>query len=205
VPEFEERFPIARAMRRYARGVARAATGAVEAARAEQRAFEAEAAGVPEGAQIGINPASPVLEIARHVLAGEVLYREARYDAAFAELRTAAGLEDDLRYDEPSPWMMPVRHALGALLLEQGRVAEAEQAYREDLDEHPENGWALQGLAECLRRRGEAGEAAAVEARFSKAWASADTALDHGSCFCRGPVAAGADCPEATTPAGPGR
>ena len=48
--------------------------------------------------------------------------------------------------------MTPVRHALGALLLEQGRVAEAADAYREDLapGRHPGNVWALHGLSSCL-------------------------------------------------------
>jgi hypothetical protein len=41
--------------------------------------------------------------------------------------------EDDLPYDEPWGWMQPIRHALGALLVEQGRAAEAEAVYREDL------------------------------------------------------------------------
>jgi len=56
-----------------------------------------------------------------------------RARTAFARLRAAVALEDDLPYDEPWGWMQPVRHALGALLLEQGRAAEAEVVYREDL------------------------------------------------------------------------
>ena len=40
---------------------------------------------------------------------------------------------DRLPYDEPWGWIQPTRHALGALLLEQGQVAEAEAVYREDL------------------------------------------------------------------------
>jgi tetratricopeptide (TPR) repeat protein len=89
--------------------------------------------------------------------------------------------------------MQPVRHALGALLLEQGRIDEAEAVYREDLKRHPENGWSLHGLVECLRRRGEkdpaaaaalAAETADVQRRFERAWARADVRLP-GSCFCR--------------------
>ena len=83
---------------------------------------------------------------------------------SFAHLRAAIALEDDLPYDEPWGWMQPVRHALGALLLEQGRTAEAEAVYREDLglggalpraQIHPDNLWALRGLLDCLERRGE--------------------------------------------------
>jgi cytochrome c-type biogenesis protein CcmH/NrfG len=85
--------------------------------------------------------------------------------------------------------MQPVRHALGALLLEQGRVDDAETVYREDLKRHPENGWSLSGLSECLRRRAAhdpavAAEAADVERRLALAWARADV-KPPGSCFCR--------------------
>jgi hypothetical protein len=45
-----------------------------------------------------------------------------------------------------------VRHALGAFLLEQGRVGEAEAVFRKDLEQHPGNVWALHGLAECLQK-----------------------------------------------------
>ncbi len=93
-------------------------------------------------------------------------------------------LDDELRYDEPWGWMQPVRHALGALLLEQGRVDEAEVVYRADLTRHPGNGWALMGLAECLERGGRPAEAAEVRKDVQTAWARADTPTKV-SCFCR--------------------
>ncbi|MHC4854314.1 MAG: hypothetical protein ACYTF5_20115, partial [Planctomycetota bacterium] len=80
--------------------------------------------------------------------------------------------------------MMPTRHALGALLLEQGQVAEAEMCYRQDLTHYPENGWSLNGLAECLERRNAVAEAAAVRKRFGTAWADATVSIK-ASCFCR--------------------
>ena len=49
--------------------------------------------------------------------------------------------------------MVPVRHALGALLLERGLdkdIIEAEIVYRADLDKYPDNIWALSGLKKCL-------------------------------------------------------
>lgn len=185
-PPFADSLPIAGAMRHYARGIAFAATGRVDEARAEQAEFEAAASRVAEDSKIGLNAAKPVLAIARAMLLGETCYREGRHDDAFAALRDGVAREDALRYDEPSPWMMPVRHALGALLLEQGKVADAEQIYRDDLLRNRENGWALHGLAECLTKLGRIDEAREVTARFELAWAHADTPLEHGSCFCRG-------------------
>ena len=55
------------------------------------------------------------------MLDGELEYRKGNYDIAFAHLQKAIELEDALPYDEPWGWIQPVRHALGALALEQGR------------------------------------------------------------------------------------
>jgi tetratricopeptide (TPR) repeat protein len=77
-----------------------------------------------------------------------------------------------------------VSHSLGALLVEQGRFEEAEKVYRADLELHPDNGWALYGLAECLRGLGKAGDAAACDARFKDAWSRADVQIK-GSCYCK--------------------
>ncbi len=179
-----EAFPLARAVSHYARGLAFSATGRVAEAGRERGAFEREAARVPEGYTVGNNPAHTVLAIGRAMLAGEHEYRRGDHDAAFAHLREAVRLDDALRYDEPWGWMQPARHALGALLLEQGRVAEAEEVYRADLVRHPGNGWALHGLAECLRRRGAVAEAETVEARQRESWKRADVTI-RASCFCR--------------------
>ena len=133
-----------------------------------------------------------LLAIAEEMLAGEIAYRRGEHDAAFAHLRAAIALEDDLPYDEPWGWMQPVRHALGALLLEQGRAAEAEAVYREDLglggalpraQIHPDNLWALRGLLDCLERRGETAEAALIRQRVEFAAARADLPVSV-SCFC---------------------
>lgn len=168
----------------YGRGVALAALGRVDEARAERDAYRAAVADVPADWTIGNNPLPTVLAIGDAFLDGEVEFRAGDHERAFASLRLAAERDDALRYDEPWGWMMPVRHGLGALLLEAGRIAEAEAVYRRDLDLHPENGWALRGLAECLQRRGLASEAAAVGARFEAAWCHASAPIE-ASCFCR--------------------
>ena len=181
-PEPPAHLPICRATRHYARGVALANLGRVEDARAEAAAFETVAATIPKDAPSGNSKAEDVLAIARHMLSGEIAYAADRPDEAFAELRAAAKREDGLRYDEPPDWMMHSRHALGALLLKSGRAEEAEAVYREDLVRHPENVWALAGLAGSLRARNSP-DAAAAEERFKKAAANADCAID-ASCFC---------------------
>ena len=185
-------------MLRYAKGVAHAALGEVAAAEAEQALFREAVKRVPKSRYIHNVRCVKLLAIAEEMLEGEIAYRRGEHDVAFARLRAAIALEDDLPYDEPWGWMQPVRHALGALLLEQGRVAEAEAVYREDLglagalpraQIHPDNLWALRGLLDCLERRGETAEAALVRQRVDFAAARADTPVAV-SCFCARAAAA---------------
>ena len=106
---------------------------------------------------------------------GEILIREGKLQEGSAELRAAVKQEDALKYDEPPGWLIPVRHSLGASLMQAGRFAEAEELYRDDLVRSPENGWALFGLAQSLRKQAKNDEeAAAADARFGKVWAKAD-------------------------------
>jgi len=184
-PDLPAGMPFSRAMRHAARGIALAAQGDVAGARAEQAAFaEAEKAVPKDEIAAGNNAAPAVLAVAGPMLAGEILYRDAKVEEGLARLREAVKAEDALRYDEPPSWLLPARHSLGATLVREGRFPEAEAVYREDLARLPENGWALYGLSECLRRERRPEEAAEVEARFRRIWARSDTPI-HSSCFCQ--------------------
>ncbi len=176
----------------YARGVAHAALGDVEQAEAEEKAFLLAKARVPESRILHNNPVVDLLEIAAEMLRGEILYRKGDHEGAFAALRRSVQLDDDLPYDEPWGWMQPTRHALGALLLEQGRHDEAEAVFREDLGlggqlsratVHPDNVWSLKGLHDCLEARGEKVEILQVRQRLELADARADRRVA-ASCFC---------------------
>lgn len=190
-PEPESIFPFARAMRRYARGVAYAAKGDTKAARSEQAAFAVARAALPAHAAFGNNKAPDLLAVADAVLEGEIAYREGNKEAAFVSLRRAAELEAALRYDEPPSWILPARHTLGAAYLDSGRPADAEPVFRADLVALPNNGWALYGLATSLRQQGKIKEAAEVDARFRKAWEGADFAIT-SPCACL-PIVAGSN------------
>jgi tetratricopeptide (TPR) repeat protein len=184
MPEHPDYLPFTRAFRHAARGIAFAAKGDVKSARAEQEAFVAAAALVPADDVMGNNTARDIDEVARHMLAGELLYREGRIDEGLAELREAVKLEDGLHYDEPPPWILPTRHSLGASLMQAQRYAEAEQVYRDDLAHLPENGWSLFGLSEALVQQGKQKDALPVLARFEKMWSRADVKI-RSSCFCQ--------------------
>ncbi|MBL8990841.1 MAG: tetratricopeptide repeat protein [Phycisphaerae bacterium] len=185
-PEPRADLPITRAFWRFARAVSLAAQGDAAAARAEQTRFRAAVAAVPSGAMMAINPAHKVLSIADRMLEGELRYREGDTLGAVEHLRAAVAVEDTLLYMEPPDWVQPVRHALGAILLDAGRAAEAADVYREDLRRWPENGWSLHGLARCEQALGRTPQAEDLRRRFARAWSRADVALET-SCFCVAP------------------
>ncbi len=169
---------------RYGRTVAYASLDSLDAATKEFNTFKAACAAVPDTRILGNNPAKVVLDVGLAMAEGELEYARGNHDHAFALLRDAVQKDLALHYDEPWGWMMPASHALGALLLEQGKGAEAEVVYRADLKRYPMNGWALNGLAESLRAQGKDKEASAVDAQFAKAWARADVQIK-SSCYCR--------------------
>jgi tetratricopeptide (TPR) repeat protein len=123
------------------------------------------------------NGAKAILDIAAEVLAGEIAGKRGEYDIAVARLHRAVLLEDNLIYNEPPDWHVPVRQSLGAVLLDAGRPAEAEAIYWQDLEQNRENGWSLFGLMQSLRAQGDVEKAAVIEERFKAAWKRADVQL----------------------------
>jgi tetratricopeptide (TPR) repeat protein len=180
---YPDYMPFTRAFHQAARATAFAAKGDLPAARKAQAEYLKRAALVPEDETFGNNIARDILNVFTQMLEGEIMIREGKLEEGLAELRAAAKSEDTLKYDEPSGWMIPVRHSLGANLMQTGRFAEAEQVYREDLARLPDNGWGLFGLKESLRKQGKDKEAANVEAKFRKVWAKADLEIT-SSCLC---------------------
>jgi tetratricopeptide (TPR) repeat protein len=174
-----------RALHVAARAIAYAAKGDSKKAREEQASYLEKAKLVPKEETFGNNTAADLLALAGRMTEGEILVREGKLDAGIAELREAIKLEDALKYDEPPAWLIPIRHSLGAVLMNNSRFAEAEEVYRQDLKKLPGNGWSLYGLAESLRaQKKNAEEAKAAQAKFNKLWAKADTKIT-SSCFCQ--------------------
>jgi tetratricopeptide (TPR) repeat protein len=148
-------------------------------AEATQRLDELNAlrAALPADATAGFNAAADVLHLASLIAKSRIERAQHHPDAAIATLTEAVALEDSLGYDEPADWFFPVRHLLGAELVQAGKNQLAERVYREDLRRNPNNGWSLFGLAQALRAQGKSGEAAATDALFRDAWKHADVTL----------------------------
>ena len=161
----------------YARGLAYAETRRLDSAKAEGMALNTIIDSLSPEDPVGQNSKRAVLQIAAKHLAGVIAARQGRTDEAISALREGIALEDELTYDEPPDWPIPLRQPLGAVLLAAGRPKEAETAYREDLMRYPNNGWSLHGLVQALRAEGRSREAAATEVQFHRVWSRADAEL----------------------------
>lgn len=188
-----ELYPLTTAMQHYAKGVAHATLKDFARAEQERERFHWQIARIPADRRFLSNPTRASLAVGVALLDGELAYHRGDYDEAYAHLRHAVELDDNLSYTEPWAWMHPPRHALAALLLDQGHVEEAEQVYRDDLGlsakvqrcaQHPNNVWALHGLVECLTRGGNLAELLDLQAKLSTALAKADVPI-RSSCLCR--------------------
>lgn len=193
LPDDPDLYCMTTALWHYAKTIAHAAMGSIADAESQRALFYQAAANVPGTRYLFFNTCADVLKVAENMLNGEIEYRKGNYDQAFDYLRQAVYLDDNLKYDEPWGWMQPTRHALGALLLEQGRVDEASQVYRDDLglsdtlvctSQHPDNLWSLHGYVECLERQGDIEQANRMRERLDQARAWADVPVN-ASCACR--------------------
>lgn len=180
-------------MRHYGKAIAHAATGEVEEADKEHELFREAALLVPPTRLDFPNRIVDILKVASAMLDGEIEYRRGNYVKSFERLRDAIVLEDELPFAEPWGWMLPARHAYGALSLEQGYTEQAAIAYAEDLGlyptpkrahQHPNNIWALHGYHECLKRLDRTAEATIIRRQLTLAAAEADIKIT-SSCFCR--------------------
>ena len=119
------------------------------------------------------HPARRLLGVLAAILEGEIARSAGDPAAAIAALERAVALDDELEVDEPEPLPFPARHWLGAALLDAQRPADAEKVYRDDLRQHPHNGWALLGLQLALRAQGKSTNE--VDADLQVSWSRSDT------------------------------
>lgn len=163
--------PVAAALYDFAQGYAALKLGDRRTAlRLRDRVLEFAAT---TDATFRFHPARHIVGPVAYVLEGEILRDAGELDAAIGSFEQAVAVEDQMNYDEPEPLPFSARHWLGAALIEAGRPEEAATVYREELADHPQNGWSLFGLQQALAAQGQSD--AAVDADFSRSWARADT------------------------------
>ena len=126
--------------------------------------------------KIRFHPAKHVVGVLTHILAGEISVNQGDIEAALEAFGQAVTLEDALDYDEPEPLPFAARHWLGQTLLDAGQPSKAEAVFRDELKDHPHNGWSLHGLQQSLAARGM--DDPAVNDDLQKSWARADIWLN---------------------------
>ena len=178
-PQPAPEFVYTTGMWHWARGMAFVRQGELDKAAEHQQHLATIAAmeSMKEFTLWSFETADKMLAIASGVLTGELAGARGEPEEMIVQLQQAVTIQDGLAYMEPPPWYYPVRHNLGAALLDQGRAVEAEAVYRKDLEQFRKNGWSLFGLAASLRAQDKMDEAAEVQKQFEAAWQHADIDL----------------------------
>ena len=115
-------------------------------------------------------PAKEIVQTAVLVARGRVADAGGDLEGAAKAYESAIAIADGLAYYEPPFWYYPVRQSLGSVRLRQGRLDDAEKAFRESLARVRNSGWALAGLVEVAKRRGDAKAEQTARASFERAW-----------------------------------
>ncbi len=169
------KLPYTMAMWHYARGMAWVGKGNLENAQFEyQKINDLLQNSQFSGWETANFPVTNLISIANHLLVAKIADLKDKNEEMISEYQTAVKLQDNLPYMEPPYWYYPVRQSLGAALLKLNQEKEAEAVYRQDLKQHPNNGWSLYGLAKSLSAQNKQKEAAEVQQKFEKAWLEAD-------------------------------
>ncbi|QBE63179.1 tetratricopeptide repeat protein [Pseudoduganella lutea] len=175
LPDPGNELVLVKAMWHYARAVGHARKGAQAAANREIAALAAlERTADFQAIESANVPARDIVRTARAVATGRVADARGDLPAAMAAYQEAVDVQDTLPYTEPPYWYYPVRQSLGAAQLRAGRLDAAEGTFRASLARTPSNGWALRGLVEVYRQRGDEAALAAAQRRFDTTWLGRD-------------------------------
>ena len=169
--------PMERVAWSFSRGLAYLRMGHVDVAEDYLAEIDKALADADPQAMFRFSPLADIVALPRSILAGEILNARGQAEEAVAVLEAGIVKEDGLIYSEPRAWHMPVRHTLGAILLENDRAAKAEQVYRDALEDLPNQGWAYFGLAQALDAQKKTAQAQEARREFDRYWVRADTWL----------------------------
>ncbi|MEL7136603.1 MAG: tetratricopeptide repeat protein [Pseudomonadota bacterium] len=156
----------------YARGTVFARQGDMEAAKTELGQL-ADLTGAPGFGDYDTNyltPLAGIQNVAELTLKGRMLAAQGDLKGAIDKLESAAAAEAQLPYFEPTWWYYPTRQTLGLYILQDGQYDRAEREFFKTLIKAPNNAYALFGLAETYRAKGDERSAAYARELFDEAW-----------------------------------
>jgi tetratricopeptide (TPR) repeat protein len=171
MPEPKEAPPFVNAMWHYARGIAHAKMKDTAASRDEAEAIERIGRDTDwTSLDAWAVPVRPILEVARNVVLARAAQTEGDQGAVIGLFEKAAAAQDEIPYMEPPYWYYPVRQSLGAALLKAGKPEEAEKQFQAALERERGNAWALYGLEEAAKAKGDAAAAKKVDDELKRVW-----------------------------------
>ena len=140
--------PREQAWRHWAMGLAYSAKGSRSKAKAEAKAMDLALKELKEKT----HDVPPALRVARQELDGHIEFASGKIDQSMRTLQAAVKAERALLYTEPPSYPRPVAEALGPMALKKGKLAVAEDAFRQALEQYPDSPRSVAGLAETKKR-----------------------------------------------------
>jgi tetratricopeptide (TPR) repeat protein len=122
-------------------------------------------------------PVHGFLDVAAQELHAALLMAQGKAAEADAAFVKATDAERALGYREPPYYIRPVSETRGDALMRAKRYGDARKAYQAALEERPNSGFPLYGIAQADLAAGDAAAAKTDFDAFLKAWSDADTAL----------------------------
>jgi hypothetical protein len=135
--------PREQAWRHWASALALGNKGSANLARKEQHLMETA---LKDLAAKTSRPVPPVMEVALKELDGQIALFDHKASKGLKLLEAAGKMERALRYTEPPSYPRPVLDVLGEKALAAGRMEIAESAFKDALDQYPDDPRAQAGL-----------------------------------------------------------
>lgn len=118
--------------------------------------------------------AAHLLDVSSAELQGELSCAKGDAAGGFELLKEAIKKEHDLGYTEPPYYARPVEESLSDAYLRAHAWELAREAFQQELQVRPKNGFALFGIARSYELQGRANEARQAYEQFLAAWSHAD-------------------------------
>ncbi|HEX9200475.1 MAG TPA: tetratricopeptide repeat protein [Acidobacteriaceae bacterium] len=133
--------------------------------------------GMPVSKDVMAVPVRTFLDVAAMELRAALLMAQGKTADADAAFVKATDAERALGYREPPYYIRPVAETRGDALMRAKRYADAKKAYQAALEERPNSGFPLYGIAQADVAAGDKAAADADFAALLTSWKSADAAL----------------------------